>query len=165
MPLTDIQKEVLDILATNRSEASHFAGGVVINVHEESPRYSKDFDMFHEAIEDLARASEQDLVCLQDKGFNVEKMERDGEWQKPSSFRRAKVTKGKEQLDLDWAHDSAFRFFPIVEDAQLGWRLHDFDIATNKAHALAARTETKDYIDILTLCKKSCRALAGSMSL
>lgn len=40
-----------------------------------------------------------------------------------------------------------------MQDERLGWRLHDFDIATNKVLALAARTETKDYIDILTLCK------------
>lgn len=61
MPLTAIQKEVLGILVANRSEASHFAGGVVINIAEDSPRYSKDFDMFHEAREDLARVSELDV--------------------------------------------------------------------------------------------------------
>lgn len=36
-------------------------------------------------------------------------------------------------------------------DPLLGWRLHLFDIATNKALALSARTETRDYIDILEL--------------
>jgi hypothetical protein len=30
MPLTDFQKEVLAILAANRSEESHFAGGIVL---------------------------------------------------------------------------------------------------------------------------------------
>ncbi len=54
-------------------------------------------------------------------------------------------------MEIDWAADSAFRFFPIVEDERLGWRLHLFDMAVNKAHALAARTETRDYIDILEL--------------
>lgn len=35
----------------------------------------------------------------------------------------------------------------------MGWRLHLFDIATNKALALAARTETRDYVDIVELNK------------
>src|SRR5207245_1582853 len=49
---------------------------------------------------------------------------------------------------IDWAADSAYRFFPIERDPVLGWRLHLFDAATNKALTLAARTETRDYIDI-----------------
>ena len=48
------------------------------------------------------------------------------------------------------AADSAFRFFPVVQDQLLGWRLHHFDAATNKALTLAARAETRDYIDITT---------------
>ncbi len=35
----------------------------------------------------------------------------------------------------------------------MGWRLHLFDVATNKALALSARSETRDYIDILELGK------------
>jgi hypothetical protein len=31
MPLTDLQKEVLSVLAANRSEESHFAGGLVLH--------------------------------------------------------------------------------------------------------------------------------------
>ena len=58
MPLTAFQKEVLEVLVTNRSEASHFAGGLVLNAPEDSARYSDDFDVFHEAVEDLVAASE-----------------------------------------------------------------------------------------------------------
>jgi hypothetical protein len=54
-------------------------------------------------------------------------------------------------VEIDWAADSAFRFFPIERDPQLGWRLHLFDVATNKALALSARTETRDYVDIVEL--------------
>lgn len=42
-------------------------------------------------------------------------------------------------------------FFPIEPDPLLGWRLHLFDMATNKALALCARTETRDYVDIVEL--------------
>ena len=56
-------------------------------------------------------------------------------------------------VEVDWAADSAFRFFPIERDPLLGWRLHLFDMATNKALALSARTETRDYVDIVELHK------------
>lgn len=56
-------------------------------------------------------------------------------------------------MEIDWAADSAFRFFPIERDSRLGWRLHLFDVATNKALALSARTETRDYVDIVELHK------------
>jgi hypothetical protein len=56
-------------------------------------------------------------------------------------------------VEIDWAADSAFRFFPIKRDAQLGWCLHCFDVATNKALTLASRTETRDYLDIVELHK------------
>ena len=52
-------------------------------------------------------------------------------------------------MEIDWAADSAFRFFPIERDSLLGWRLHLFDAAANKALTLAARTETRDYVDIV----------------
>ena len=54
-------------------------------------------------------------------------------------------------MEIDWAVDSAFRFFPIERDTVLGWRLHLFDMATNKALALAARSVTRDYVDIVEL--------------
>jgi hypothetical protein len=54
---------------------------------------------------------------------------------------------------VDWAHDSVFRFFPIVPDEMLGWRLHLFDMATNKALALGSRMETRDYVDIVELSR------------
>lgn len=34
MPLTEIQKEILALIAKNRSEMSHFAGGLVLNAAE-----------------------------------------------------------------------------------------------------------------------------------
>ena len=151
MPLTDFQRRVLEFLVRNRSEASHFAGGLVLNAADDSARYSHDFDVFHDAVEDLVRASEADVRTLQDAGWDVVKINRDGAWDKPVSFRKAVIKSGADTLELDWAHDSAFRFFPILPDPLLGWRLHLFDIATNKALALSARTETRDYVDIVEL--------------
>ncbi len=153
MPLTPFQKEVLAVLAGHRSEASHFAGGLVLNASDASPRYSHDFDVFHAAVEDLVAASEKDVSVLEECGFRVKKIESSGEWSRPSSFRKARVYSNDESLELDWAHDSAFRFFPIVPDDLLGWRLHLFDMATNKALALSARMETRDYVDMVELSR------------
>jgi hypothetical protein len=151
MPLTALQKDILAVLAANRSEESHFAGGIVLNAADDSARFSHDFDIFHELAEEVARASRRDVESLRQAGFQVETKSRHAEWEEESTFRRARVTRGHEMVEIDWAADSAFRFFPIERDLLLGWRLHLFDVATNKALALSARTETRDYVDIVEL--------------
>lgn len=151
MPLTALQKDLLTVLAGNRSEESHFAGGIVINADDDSVRFSNDFDLFHELAEEVTRASNHDVASLRSAGFRVETLSQSGEWEREATFRRAKVRREEEVVGIDWAADSAFRFFPIVQDPELGWRLHLFDVATNKALALAARTETRDYVDIVKL--------------
>ena len=152
MPLTAFQKEVLAVLAANRSEESHFAGGLVLNADERSPRFSHDFDIFHEAGEEVVRASNRDVESLRAAGFEVEKLGRTDSWEKDAAdFRKARVRGVRGEVDIDWAADSAFRFFPIERDERMGWRLHLFDMATNKALALSARTETRDYVDIVEL--------------
>jgi hypothetical protein len=154
MPLTALQEDVLAVLAANRSEESHFAGGVVLNAAADSARYSHDFDIFHELAEEVTRASNRDVELLRAEGFQVQTLARENEWEKTSTFRKAKVIRAGESVEIDWAADSAFRFFPIERDAQFGWRLHLFDLATNKALTLSARTETRDYVDILELHKR-----------
>ena len=57
MPLTVFQKEVLGVLARNRTEESHFAGGIVLNAPDDSARFSHDFDIFHEIAAEVGRAS------------------------------------------------------------------------------------------------------------
>lgn len=154
MPLTPFQKEVMAVLSANRSETSHVAGGVVINASDDSARFSKDFDIFHDSVEELAAASQRDVASLQSAGFEVEKLERDEEWKQLASFRKARASRGSDSVEIDWAHDSVFRFFPVVRDEILGWRLHLFDVAVNKSLALSARTQTRDYIDIVELTRR-----------
>jgi hypothetical protein len=154
MPLTSFQKNLLTVLAANRSEESHFAGGVLLHVADDSPRYSRDFDIFHDVAKEVVRASELDLASLRAAGFAVDPMSGAGEWDRETTFRRAIVrsTDGA-VVEVDWAADSAYRFFPIERDERLGWRLHLFDAATNKALTLAARTETRDYVDIVEVTR------------
>ena len=166
MPLTALQKGVQAVLAGNRSEESHFAVGIVLNAAAETPRFSNDFDIFHELAEEVTRASQRDVASLRHAGFQVETHSRQGEWEKDTTFKKAKVLAAGETLEIDWAADSAFRFFPIERDPILGYRLHLFDIATNKALTLSARTETRDYVVIVQLQKKyslaaTCWAACG----
>ena len=85
MPLSEFQKSVLAVLAKNRSPESHFAGGIISNATDSSPRYSRDFDIFHDLAAEVVRASEADIESLCRAHFEIEP-----------------------------AADSAFRFFPIV---------------------------------------------------
>lgn len=105
----------------------------------------------------MTRASNADVADLRNAGFQVDTSSRCGEWEKEATFRKAEVSRGNDTVEIDWAADSAFRFFPIERDERLGWCLHLFDVATNKALTLSARTETRDYVDIVQLRRPSVR--------
>jgi hypothetical protein len=47
--------------------------------------------------------------------------------------------------------DSAFRFFPVEPDVQLGWRLNFWDAATNKVLAFCSREALRDWLDVIYL--------------
>ncbi|NJK92725.1 MAG: hypothetical protein HC904_13410 [Blastochloris sp.] len=55
---------------------------------------------------------------------------------------------------MEWVHDSAFRFFPVEKDADMGYRLNFWDAATNKALAGCGRAKIRDYIDLIEIHKK-----------
>jgi len=50
--------------------------------------------------------------------------------------------------------DSAYRFFPLIEDDLLGLTLHPFDLATNKLLALAGRSVPRDWVDTITCAEQ-----------
>ncbi len=145
MPLTEFQRAVLRLLAQRRSPESFVAGGSVINAAPDSPRYSDDVDIFHDAEESVAVAAAGDTDLLTRMGFGIE-------WlvNRPG-FQRAVVSRDGQSLRLEWTRDSAFRFFPVQPDAEFGWRLHLADLATNKVLALAGRWEVRDFVDTLYL--------------
>jgi hypothetical protein len=64
------------------------------------------------------------------------------------TFRRALVRRDGRGTKLEWVFDSAFRFFPIEADNELGWRLNFWDAATNKTLALFGRHEFRDFVDV-----------------
>jgi len=65
--------------------------------------------------------------------------------------REATVALRGETMRLEWATDSAFRFFPTQPDELFGYVLHPIDLATNKASAAADRRVPRDIVDLVTI--------------
>ncbi len=147
MPLTELQSEILRCIAANRSQESYLAGATVLHRHDESPRFSQDCDFFHDIEENVAISAEADVAALRLAGYTCNWLLR------TPSFLRAIIVSDGKQLKMEWAQDSAFRFFPVVKDERCGYRLHDADAAVNKLLALAGRQEVRDYVDVLHLDK------------
>lgn len=150
MPVTAIQRDICAILAATRRKAgeSYVAGFLAINVLLDGRRYSEDIDLFHETEEALASSWSQDREELLKAGFTVNTV------RESTYLVRADVSRGNETTTLDWANDSAFRFFPLVEHEQLGLALHPFDLATNKVLALVGRLYPRDWIDLILCCDR-----------
>jgi hypothetical protein len=145
MPLTALQREICRLIAGNRiaSGESYVAGGAALNELMAAPRVSRDLDLFHDSEEALQTTWEQDRQLLQGHGFRLEVVR-----ERPS-FVEAFVARGDESVLLEWARDSAFRFFPLMTHPDLGLTLHPFDLATNKVLALVGRLEVRDWIDVI----------------
>lgn len=143
MPLTSFQIAVLRVIAANRSVNSHVAGGIALNSSPDSPRFSADIDIFHDAEEAVVRASEQDSASLSAAGYRVTPQL----WQ--PAYRQAWVERENDGIKVEWAHDAAWRFLPVEQDPVLGWRLHSLDLLTNKALAMGSRSETRDLVDLV----------------
>jgi len=143
MPLTAFQSETLRLLAAHRSPESFLAGGTVLNAGADSPRYSKDLDIFHDVEASVVTSAETDAATLRQAGHEVEWLLRQ------PLFQRAQVVRSGNRLLIEWVFDSAFRFFPVERDELAGWRLNLYDAATNKLLALMGRGEPRDYLDVL----------------
>jgi hypothetical protein len=143
VPLTPFQREVLRLLAGNRSPDSYLAGGTALHFSPRSRRYSKDLDFFHDSEERVASAFGEDVETLRAAGIQVEV-----ELSQPGHI-RAVASRGEDATRIDWAHESAWRFMPPVRDEEGGYLLHEVDLAVNKVLALAGRDEPRDYVDVL----------------
>lgn len=145
MPLGDFEAEVLRLLAAQRSPDSYVGGATVLHQSDDSPRASEDVDLFHDEEVAVNAAARADLGALEGAGYQVE-VERPQE-----GFVRAFVSRGERKTKIEWVRDSAFRFFPVESDLELGWRLNFWDAATNKLLAFAARMKLRDYLDVMYL--------------
>ncbi|MCG8469358.1 MAG: hypothetical protein MJB57_14315 [Gemmatimonadetes bacterium] len=143
MPLTDFQREILGLVARTRSPDSYLAGGAALHLSPKSTRYSEDLDFFHDSSERVASAYSEDAALLEDAGCTLEILI------SQPGFIRVAVRRDDDTCRIDWAHESAWRFLPVVRDSIGGYLLHEVDLAINKTLALAGRDEPRDFIDIL----------------
>jgi hypothetical protein len=110
-----------------------------------SARISGDVDVFNDREELVAPAATADAAALAELGYSVRwDRQLPGIWS-------GTVEGGPEGLKLEWAHDSAYRFYPAMADPQFGYVLHPADLMTNKVLAAAGRSAARDLVDIVTL--------------
>jgi hypothetical protein len=145
MALTPIQRSVCRLIAENRisSGESYVAGGVALNELISASRISRDIDLFHDTEAALEATWAADRRLLQEHGYQIQVVR-----ERPS-FVEAQVSRNGEMVIIQWARDSAFRFFPLVRHEELGLALHPFDLATNKVLALVGRLEVRDWVDVI----------------
>ena len=116
------------------------------------PRLSSDIDMFNNSYEAMTAAADMDRAALSAAGYSlVVKRNRD-------FIVEVTVSRGAETTDIQWVQDSAYRFFPLIEDDLLGLTLHPFDLATNKLLALSGRRVPRDWIDTIS-CSEALQPL------
>ena len=143
MPLTEFQRTLLGTLAASPTDDRYLAGGAAMHFAPNSARYSDDLDFFHDSEARVASAFAHDRATLQRAGYHlVVELSLPG-------FIRAVVRQGEHTTRVDWAHDSAWRFMPLLRDDLGGLLLHPVDLAINKVLALAGRDEPRDFVDIL----------------
>jgi hypothetical protein len=145
MALTTFQREICRVLAQERiaSGESYVAGAAALNELMRAPRVSRDIDLFHDTSAALAATWDLDRQLLMVNDFQVRIVH-----ERPA-FVEADVSRGEEQVRLQWVQDSAYRFFPLIQREPFGLTLHPFDLATNKVLALVGRVEVRDWIDTL----------------
>ena len=146
MAATAFQEQLCRLIARRRREIgeSYVAGGVALNTLLNAPRISRDIDLFHDTNEALRVSWENDQTLLIREKYGVQIV------RQTPAYVEAIISKGEGRLIVQWLRESAFRFFPLLEDERFGLVLHPFDLATNKVLALAGRLEPRDWIDVLT---------------
>jgi hypothetical protein len=137
VPLTEFQGALLATLARTPTDERYLAGGAAMHFAPNSTRYSDDLAFFHDSEARVASAFATDRATLERAGYAVAV-----ELSLPG-FVRAVVRRDEDATRVDWAHDSAWRFLPLVRDALGGLLLHPMDLAINKALALAGRDEPR----------------------
>jgi hypothetical protein len=150
MAVTTLQRHVCRLLAETRRQRgeSYVAGGVALNEAVAARRISRDIDVFHDTDAALVANWTEDRAALERAGLRVEPV------RELPAFVEARVSDANETVLIQWARDSAFRFFPLVEHETFGLTLHPFDLATNKLLALVGRREPRDWLDVIECHEK-----------
>ncbi len=143
MPLTPLQRIVIETLRPYRSPHDYVGGGVALN--QRWPRLSDDMDIFHDRRARLPLDVGAEIAALQEAGFSTE-VTTESEWMVEVILRRF-----GEETKIQWLDEpeTCRRFFPCVEDDELGFRLHQADAAVNKVLCASRRTQAaRDAVDL-----------------
>jgi hypothetical protein len=153
MALTEFQRTVCRLISSSRIEQgeSYIAGGTALNAFTGGSRISQDIDSFHDTEEALELTWDVDRKILQSE-FSVDLI------RERAGYVEAVISRGSDSVVMQWARDSAYRFFPLVEHDDFGLTLHPFDLATNKVLALVGRLEVRDWVDVIT-CDRSIQPM------
>ncbi len=145
MALTGLQRRVCRLLAETRiaSGESYVAGGVALNELIAASRSALCIYLFLYTSEAREASWRADRLLLEANGFEVLLV------RERATFVEAEVAAGGDRVLLEWARDSAFRFFPLQRHEEFGLTLHPFDLATNKVLALVGRVEVRDWVDVI----------------
>lgn len=143
MPLTKFQKEIALLLAQNRDEESHLAGGAALHLQPNSLRYSQDLDYFHDSEVKVSTAFklDSDLLTQNKFKYKIELIQ--------PGYIRCIIEKKNEFTKIEWAYDSAWRFLPAEKNEEVGYILNPIDLSINKLLALVGRDEPRDFLDVL----------------
>lgn len=154
MAVTAFQSEVLKRIARSRIDGAetYIAGGLALNHQLKRPRVSSDIDVFNSSYSALERAADHDCAVLKDAGYDIRVIRR------RDYVVEVVVSNASGTTELQWVQDSAYRFFPLIEDELLGLALHPFDLATNKILALASRRVPRDWVDTIS-CSEDIQPL------
>ena len=145
MPLTELQRRILEAISSSSNPEDHVGGGSVIS--RSGQLYSDDIDLFSVRESTLLSVVAEDERSLADAGLGVD-------WQiRSATYFRAIVMSGTSSTRLDWGVDSDHRFFPAEKDDAFGYRLHPVNLATDKILAAVDRNEPRDIIDLTTVSK------------
>lgn len=143
MALTPLQKDVMAVIAANRSETSYMAGGAVLN--RDWFRLSDDLDIFHDTDEEIVATARADIIALEGAGFTVTVDVL------IYGVVECTVSRVGQDTMLQWMSETRYRYFPLVRDAEWGVRLNTADLAVNKVLAAASRSKARDYVDLITI--------------
>lgn len=147
MPLTPFQGNVVEVLRPFRDPHSYVAGGVALN--QNMLRLSDDLDIFRDIPDGLPNQVEPEIAALRDARFRVE-ITTSNDWM-VEAIVRAYGTETRVQWLSD--EESTYRFYPAIEDAELGFRIHQADAAVNKALCASRREQARDAVDIALIAK------------
>lgn len=146
MPLTDFQRSILKILRSFRTENTYVGGGAALN--RNWPRVSDDLDIFNDQRRSLPEKIAPELEKLNEAGFSIE-ITTQNEWTVEAVLRKYGFETRVQWMDEP---ETSKRFYPAVDDDELGFRLHEADAAINKVLCAARRNSAaRDAADLVNI--------------